>query len=53
MVTKSVRERRLDALYKHRNNGSSTSTKELLTFLLATIPHSLVKETVEHFDIKY
>jgi len=53
MKTKSVRERRLDALYKHRSNGSSRTQSELLTFLLAVIPHSLVKETVENFNIKY
>ena len=48
----SIRERRLTALYNYCNNSNSTTQRELLTFLLATASHKIIKEAVEQFDIK-
>jgi hypothetical protein len=53
MKTKSIRERRLDALYKYKDHSNSNSRRDLLDFLVAIIPHSLVKEVVEHFDMEH
>ena len=51
-MEKPITEKRLDSLYTYVNNNHSRWQKEVLNYLLATIPHSLVKQTVEHFDIK-
>ncbi len=48
---KDIKTRRIQALYNYKNNSSSNQ-KELLELLLAIIPHSIVKQTVEELNIK-
>lgn len=47
-----IRDRRIKALYHYKVRSSSSNQKELLEFFMAAAPHSLIKEAVEHFNIK-
>jgi hypothetical protein len=49
---KSIRERRLDAIYNFKNSCNSREQKELLDFFLATASHSKIKDVIEQFGIK-
>jgi hypothetical protein len=51
-MTKSIKERRLDAIYSYRNCSNSTQQKELLDFLLATASHEIIRQAIEEFNIK-
>ena len=49
-MTKSIREKRLDALYDYSRMTSKTN--ELLQLLLAIISHKQIKQVCQELNIK-
>jgi len=50
-MKKSIKERRLDAIYNFKNCSNSTQRDELLELLLAMATHAQIKEAVEQLNI--
>jgi len=48
----NIREKREHALYEF-SRGNDYKRKELISFLLSTISHQLIKNACEHFNLKY
>lgn len=48
----SIRAKRMDAMYAAYNSANSNQRKEMLTFLMAIINHSQIKEFCENFELK-
>jgi len=49
---RSIRLRRLDALYKYAENVNSKEQRELVGLFLAIVSHRTIKKVVEDLEIK-